>query len=697
MRVEILLYSIERRIGMQRKLGLCLVLLSSVVAAGCFGNLSGTVTEDGVGLEGVTVVLSGKAYMVTVTQPGGLFVFENLKGGSYTVTMQPPAGYTRSVAVKVEKDYFVDVTGVNFAIETATDRQTTSGTVVGSTASNGAHAWLGIPFAKPPVEDLRWKAPLPEDSWGADTYLALGYGNPCLQVGTFKSDIPTGQIGGSEDCLYLNLWAPAFTPETIPTGTNRLPVMVWIHGGSNTYGHGGLYNGKDLAGDQDLIVITFNYRLGPLGWFTHPALASGNSFDDSGNYGTLDVIRVLHWVQDNISNFGGDPGNVTVFGESAGGGNTFSMILSQEAAGLFHKAVSESGGVGTVEMSYGQNYMDDPSEPGHVNSSREILNNLLIADGAPDRAAAKAIQDGMTDQEIEDYLYGKTGAEILKACVSGADNISAPTRFRDGVVLPAGDPLTLLEDTANYNAVPMILGSNRDEDKLYTIFNPDFVIIEAGLPVGAIDEAYYELHCSYASDAKKVRMVDSLAEILSETEGQPDVYAYRFDWDEEPLAYGLIDVSLLLGASHGLEISFVFNNFDQFMAPKFTSFVFSDSNLPGRLELGGGMSSYWAEFAYSGSPGFGRLGSQPVEWKAWDNSTGADKMIVFDTQADGGIAMSDYTITLQDLKDRLLAETGFTSQEQYCGMYVELFAGTDLWSDEEYADLGGEGCGDYPP
>ena len=679
----------------KQSLYLIFVFLCSIVVSGCVGDISGTVTEDGVGLEGVTIVRSGNASDTTITDDTGTFVFEKTDPGTYTVTMEPPPGYTRTVGIEVERNNFTNVTGVDFSIESVTERQTTTGTVTGNLEANGAHSWLGIPYAAPPVGDLRWKAPLPASSWADDTYLAMGVGDPCLQVGTFKSDVPTGEIGGSEDCLYLNLWAPAFTPETVPTGSNRLPVMVWIHGGSNTYGHGGLYNGKDLANGHDLIVLTVNYRLGPFGWFTHPALASGDSMDDSGNYGTLDVIQVLQWVQANISNFGGDPGNVTVFGESAGAGNTFSMMLSPLATGLFHKAASQSGGASTVEMSYGLNYMDDPSEPGHLNSSREILNNLLIADGAVDREAAKAMQDGMTDQEIEDYLYGKSGPDIIAACTGGGDNVSAPTRFRDGVVLPTGEPLTLLENTANYSAVPLIIGCNRDERKLYMVMNPDFVTIEYGLPVGIIDEAYYALYSSYASDATKVRMVDSHAEILSATVGQPDVYAYRFDWDEEPTVL-TIDLSFLLGASHGLEISFVLNNFDQFMAPKFTSYVFSDENLPGRLELGGKMSSYWAEFAYAGSPGFGRLGSQPVEWTAWDSSPGGDKMITFDTEADGGVGMSDLTITLQDVKDRLLLETGFTTQEQHCGMYAALFAGTELWSDEEYADLGAEGCGDYP-
>jgi para-nitrobenzyl esterase len=255
--------------------------------------------------------------------------------------------------------------------------------------------------------------------------------------------------------------------------------------------------------------------------------------------------------------------------------------------------------------------------------------------------------------------------------------------------------LTLLEDTSNYNEVPLILGSNRDEIKLYMIFDPNFTVVLSGLPIRALDEAYYALHASYKSDAWKIDGVDNLAALLSETPGQPDVYAYRFDWDEEPNVFG-IDVGFLLGAAHGMEISFVFNNFDQFLGPQYASLVFSEESLPGRQKLGGSMSSYWAEFAYSGSPGFGRLDSEPVEWAAWDNSPGGDKLVIFDTEADGGIRMDNFTITHEDLKSRLLSETGFTTQQQHCDMYADLFHGTDLWSDAEYATLGAEGCGDYP-
>jgi len=154
-------------------------------------------------------------------------------------------------------------------------------------------------------------------------------------------------------------------------------------------------------------------------------------------------------------------------------------------------------------------------------------------------------------------------------------------------------------------------------------------------------------------------------------------------------------MGFLLGAAHGVEIAFVFRNFNQFIVPKYASLVFTDGNLAGREALADSMSSYWAEFAYNGLPGTGRDGLE-VEWTAWDNSPGADKCIILDTQEDGGIRMISSTVTLDALKYRLLSDTTFSTQEQYCKMYADLFYGTDLWDDDEYANLGEYGCGDYP-
>ncbi|MCB1694514.1 MAG: carboxylesterase family protein, partial [Pseudomonadales bacterium] len=204
---------------------------------------------------------------------------------------------------------------------------TTTGDVVGFVDRFGARAWLGLPYAQPPVGDLRWRAPQPPRR-EAGLREALLAGNACPQKPSLLTTDTEAAVTGSEDCLTLNIWSP-------PNAVN-LPVMFWIHGGGNTIGHGAGYNGAYLATERKVVVVTINYRLGLFGWFRHPALARGDALDDSGNYGTLDMIAALNWVRDNIGQFGGDAGNVTVFGESAGAKDTLSMMASPLAKGLFH-------------------------------------------------------------------------------------------------------------------------------------------------------------------------------------------------------------------------------------------------------------------------------------------------------------------------------------------------------------------------
>ncbi|MCP4683497.1 MAG: carboxylesterase family protein, partial [Desulfobacterales bacterium] len=245
-----------------------------------------------------------------------------------------------------------------------TERITTTGKIVGFKEDNNSHAWYGIPFAKAPIGELRWKAPIPANKW-EDTRKAVEFGPICTQFADMgaqgrASKKEYGNPVGSEDCLFLNIWAPAFSPDSIPQGNDRLPVMVWIHGGGNSIGHGSSNNGKILAEKYNLVLVTLNYRLGPFGWFTHPAIREEGTTpeDQSGSYGTLDIIRALTWVQENIENFGGNPENVTIFGESAGGRNSLSMILAPKAKGLFHKAIIQSGSLGAKSIASAENYKD---------------------------------------------------------------------------------------------------------------------------------------------------------------------------------------------------------------------------------------------------------------------------------------------------------------------------------------------------
>ena len=213
---------------------------------------------------------------------------------------------------------------------------TDAGAVRG-TAANGVTSFKGIPYAAPPVGPLRWHAPMPVARWGAPRD-ATGYGNDCMQA-RFAGDIANTTLPMSENCLFLNVWTPRPTPGA------KLAVMVYIHGGGFTGGTGSsaILDGSRLAA-RGVVVVTLNYRLGRLGFFAHPALTREAGAGATGNWGLMDQIAALKWVQRNIAAFGGDPANVTIFGESAGGESVDRLMVSPAAKGLFAKAIAASGG-----------------------------------------------------------------------------------------------------------------------------------------------------------------------------------------------------------------------------------------------------------------------------------------------------------------------------------------------------------------
>ncbi|MBU4052917.1 MAG: carboxylesterase family protein [Proteobacteria bacterium] len=582
----------------------------------------------------------------------------------------------------------------------STERVLKTGRVVGFVDSLESHAWLGIPFAKPPVGDLRWKAPVGPEPW-IEPLAALRVESMCTQpAGRLNGHPDAGpdDIAGEEDCLYLNVWAPPYDKENIPRADHGLPVMFWIHGGGNSIGHAGqeTYNGSALATTHQLVVVSVNYRLGPFGWFPHPALKDSETSpeDNSGNFGTLDIIRGLEWVRENIAEFGGNPENVTIFGESAGGVNVLSMMASPRAKGLFHRAIVQSGGLRVNPLFVGANYSDD-LQPGHRFSAREIVNLSLIRDGlVKDREEAKSHQNHMPDAEIAQYLRSKSNRDIISLYAEKFSGmITMPQLFADGAVLPLERIENLFKAKNRFNSVPVILGTNRDEAKLFMALDPRNVKRVLWVFPRLKNPEAYERQARYQSDAWKVRGVDSLAGILRDTQG-PTVFGYRFDWDEERSIMGY-DLSKALGAAHGMEIPFVFNNF---AGPGLTgTSLYRKDKAPGRDALSRSMMSYWAQFAYTGNPGKGRDGNE-VEWKAWDNASDAsEKFIVFDTSEDQGIRMVSEEITLEDIKARLMADERFETQEEYCRTYVELFRLSPLWDKAEYESLGKEGCSGFDP
>lgn len=203
--------------------------------------------------------------------------------------------------------------------------------------------WFGIPYAQPPVGDLRWRAPKTLKRW--DGILnTIEYRSKSTQLEKFN-------IVGSEDCLYLNIWRPNKKKE-------NLPVLVYVHGGGNLIGAGDEFNGALLSKYSNSVIVTINFRLGPMGWFKHDSLETSDPLNNSGNFGLLDIFKSLEWIQDNIKAFGGDSDNVTLLGLSAGARNILATLISPLSVGLFHKAIILSGGMTLTNSIQGKDFSE---------------------------------------------------------------------------------------------------------------------------------------------------------------------------------------------------------------------------------------------------------------------------------------------------------------------------------------------------
>ncbi|MCC6642750.1 MAG: carboxylesterase family protein [Deltaproteobacteria bacterium] len=573
----------------------------------------------------------------------------------------------------------------------ATRRTAPAGAVLGGAGRYGSHAWLGIPFAKPPVGELRWRAPQPPERW-AGVREALAFGAPCPQYASPFAGVDgrPGTIAGDEDCLTLDVWAPPFSPEDVPAGTARLPVMVWIHGGGNTIGTAAFYDGGNLAATHGVVVVAVQYRLGPLGWMRHEALRADAADDDerSGNFATLDLVRALEWVHDNIAAFGGDPGNVTIFGESAGGQNVYTLLLAPRAKGLFHRAISQSGGLWRSTPAQAE-ALADASPPGDAQSSGEILLRLLEQDGAGDRTAARAKLAGMRNEEIARMLRSKSASEILGAyTVQPSGMITMPKVFADGTVLPADDFDARFATADGWNRVPVILGTNRDENRLFLFPDPAHVRKLLWILPRFVDEKRTLATADHLSRMWKATGADGPAAAMRESERK--VFVYRFDWDEEPTILGA-DLSKMLGASHGFEIPFVFGHFDLGRA---ANMIFTKHNLAGRESLSKVMMSYWAAFARNGDPGSGALGELPA-WTAWDPSApAAPKFIVFDTREGGGIRMASQTETPAQVIASVDTDPRLSTPAERCDVLRALADWGRGYTARQYAER--SDCREYP-
>jgi para-nitrobenzyl esterase len=484
------------------------------------------------------------------------------------------------------------------------DVQTTGGALRGAQREHH-QAFLGIPYAAPPLGELRFAAPRPPAPWGA-VRDALEFGNIAPQAA--RSDVQNVAARGvqSEDCLYLNVYTPA-------ADGGRRPVMFWIHGGGFVLGAGSepTYDGGPLAERGDVVVVTMNYRLGALGYL-YLGGHGGDTFGAAANPGQLDQIAALRWVRDNIAAFGGDPRQVTIFGESAGSVAVCALLAMPGARGLFVRAIAQSGTANRM---------------GNTDSATGVAHELLGKLGIADSAAAQL------------------RSVPIKALLDAQFALSpTPGRFApivDGVELPER-PLQAVRD-GYARDIPFLIGVNRDESKFYV--NPKRAMLDdeqlaqrvrAILPHRAREKVATVIATYRASRASRNLphtnndILDALGTAatftiptsrLAEAQAkhQPDTFVYLFDW-ESPARRGA------LGACHALELSFVFGTV---RSPAMQAWAGSG---PDADKLSEQMMDAWLAFAKTGNPSCAHIG----EWPRYDERARQTMIFGKHTRAEPG-------------------------------------------------------------
>jgi para-nitrobenzyl esterase len=458
----------------------------------------------------------------------------------------------------------------------------------------GVWAYSGLPYAQAPVGPLRWRPPQPPEPWSG-VRDAVEFGPIAPQSPPVAgAGVPGDPVEQSEDCLTLNVWTPA------PDAARR-PVMVWIHGGGFTSGTGAslLYRGADLVRHGDVVVVTCNYRLGALGFLAHPALAGTDDPAALGNWGLLDQVAVLRWVRDHIAGFGGDPHNVTVFGESAGSMSIAALLAMGAARGLFHRAVLQSGPPYTHSVPRAAKAAGDLAEGlGLEAITREALEAVPAADLVA------------VGQQLQNRRPGP--GELPLPFLPVVDRSVLPERPEVAVASGRGAP------------VPLLIGTNRDELTFFALGDPRLHNVDddglaawmrlaaPDLPAKEVVDCYRAVRGArgesttprellVAAGSDLVFRWPSLSLAAAQRQHQPATFVYLFTW-ETPAFGGL------LGSCHALEIPFVFGSVHRPLVAAFTG------GGPEAEALSAKMQASWLAFARTGDPSSEGLG----RWPAWD-------------------------------------------------------------------------------
>ena len=542
---------------------------------------------------------------------------------------------------------------------------TSSGVVQGIEKRN-IIIYEDIPYAKPPVGYLRWKAPR---RITVPVEIAPKENNFCIQrPSNLGGADGEGPYVGTEDCLYLDITVPKKQNE------KNLPVMFWIHGGGNTSGLKDLYDFSKMVSRHDVIVVRINYRLGPFGWFSHPAIQSFQDGDDkTSNFGTLDIIMALEWVNKNIENFGGDSENITIFGESAGGHNVLSLLVSKKAKGLFHKAISMSGYTTTISVENA--FKSDKKSSTYNYSSSKIVEKLTS------RFNLNNFQGNTTNSKIREMLLTISAEDFFEPYTERASYDEIPLMTADGIVIPMVGIKKALSDPNHVNKVPTIAGSNRDEVKLWLATATYFVDLDYSL-IGSIlripkvelsDKESFEAFNFYRSSAWKIRGVDGPLTSLSNA-GNKSLYAYRYDWDDHR-RHVIADFKELIGAAHATEIPLLTGNMDLVGGYPLSDFIYPPS--VSKRYTSKNMMKLWTNFAKKGYPG---ESTNNVRWEPYLAGNNSSNFLVLDKKRN--LKMMYDNISFLSLTDMLIKDQRVNELEK-CVILLQMFTyvGDDLYED----------------
>ena len=555
--------------------------VSAVSDAGVSGS-----AVSGAGVSGGAVSGSGVS--------GGAVSGSGVSGGAVTgttitATPAPDVNLENSKYVKVKQGEIVGVRGKN------------------------AFRYMGIPYGTA----KRWSAPVEAASWQGI--------KKCINARKAKGD----------NALFLNVYRPKKL-------TQAVPVMVFLHGGGNVGGTPNL-NFSTFVDETDVIVVSIEFRQGAFGWLQSEGLQTGNKYTDSGNFAMLDIKLALEWVRDNIGSFGGDAGNVTLSGFSAGARDSLNAMISPIMSGLFHKVISFSGGMTTCSKREGRKWTD------------EKLAKILVRRGrfSKKKRALRYVKR-MSAAKKKKLLYSLSDKEIKKmAGSSGLRLTNFPQCFRDGTVIPK-DGFDCLE-YGGYERVPMIIASNRSEFANISYKTMQRILTKRPDTFRNRRQFYRLLKIAktYGSELQSSFYLEKLAAKISIDPYHSDIYTYRFQWGESASVTSE-NYAKYVGAIHGMDLDFLLNRYKR--GEKDTSdSIYNKKNKQGREKLSQAMRGYMKRFLYTGNPNTTEADAvqQPV-WKKWSRQKHAQRIMTFSaTCTRAQVKMTDQYIDRAKVKRQM--------------------------------------------